>query len=266
MLIQQNLKAIVAILVLVLFGACRRVPSGVLDDEKMAYVLADLELADVVMKQSGGMLSVDSVRREVRLQVLKDLDVTPEELDASMRFYGGDLRRYAQICDRAIEITEERFEEANKAGILALEENRGMVAVASDADTVNMWTAGKTYRLTPSVGSTIIPFVLPPDHNGEPGDSYVLRFKVIGQGEPVYVSLAADYNGLAGTEQRQTRSRAAASNWVVLSLNLDPKKSLKEIYGAIGADVTNRTVWIDSISLTRVRFKNDPSKKKIIPR
>lgn len=262
----QIIKAVVAICALALFGACQRVPDGVIGDEKMAHVLADLELVDVVMNNSGGMMSIDSVKRCVRRQVLKDLDVTPEELDSSMRFYARDLKRYGKICDRAIEITEDRLKEANKAGSIELQANRGMVAVSSDADTVNMWTAGKTYRITPSTGNTIIPFALPPDHNGQPGDSYLLRFKAIGQGEPVYATMAADYNGLAGTEQRQTRSRASESNWVLLSLKLDPRKSLKEIYGAIGVDVTNCTVWIDSISLTRVRPKDNVSKMNLTPR
>lgn len=266
MLIRQSLKALAIVVVLALTCACRRVPDGVLDDEKMAHVLADLELADVIMNHSGGMLTIDSVKREVRRQVLRDLDVTPEQLDASMRFYGEDLKRYGEICDRAIEITEKRVEEAKKADAISLQANRDMIAITSDADTVNMWTAAKTYRITPAGGNAIIPFALPTDHNARPGDSYLLRFKAIGQGEPIFASLAADYNGLAGTDYRQTHSRANQSNWVSVTLKLNPQKSLKEIYGAIGVDVTNCTVWIDSISLTRIRPGADVSKMNPVSR
>ena len=256
---KSSLHAVLVVLLL-LTAACRRVPGGVVNDDKMAQAIADLELADAVMGNGGGGMMADSVKRQVRRQVLAELDVTPEEFDSSLAFYGRDIERYSKICDRAIEITQKRADEASKSGMLAADASRQMSTVTSDADSVNMWTAGKTYRISPSTGNFIIPFVLPTDHNAEPGDTYLLRFKAMGQGEPVYASIAADYNGLAGTDVRQTRSRAAASNWVVLSLSLNPDKSLKEIYGAIGVDITNCAVMIDSISLTRVRLKDSAPK------
>ncbi len=239
-----------------MLAACSHVPGGVIKDEDMAQLLADLELADAVMNNTGGIYTGESVKMEVREQVLDQHGVTAAELDSSLAFYGRDLKRYNEIFDRAIQITQQRLDEANKAGMLSLDEYRNTSVVVSDADSLNLWTAGKTYRVSPATGNFIIPFAIPSDHNGEPGDKYVLRFKAIGQGEPLYATLAADYSGLAGTDFRQTRSRANKSQWVILSLNLDPDKTMKELYGAIGVDVTNCNVWIDSISLMRVRLKD----------
>lgn len=240
------LIALVAVL-----SSCSTRPDGVLSQEEMAQLLADIHTAEGVVESNGRGYSTDSAKRVLRQSVYARHGVSSEVVDSSLSWYGYNMEKYVEVYDRVIEILEERVELAQeKAG--ASTGTTTDMTITFEGDSVDVWTGVKYRRLAENMPADFITFNLSSDANWEKGDVYTLRGKFFDIKEPVEVTLAAEYAD--GTFDYVTRY-FNGDGWHDAKIVLDSIKNARYVYGVAKYNPLKAQVaFVDSISLYRTRY------------
>lgn len=240
---------------------CSTVPSGVLDKEDMATLLADIYVGESVVDNDSKVYSSDSMKRALRQSVYAHNGVTVEEVDSSLKWYGRHMDKYTEVYERTIEILEKRLEKAN-----SVIDNQASTptAVALDGDSVDVWPTARYFRFAPNMPADIVAFSLTSDRFWERGDVYTLRAKVVNGIQPTILRLAVDYYD--GTTEYVSNSRSG-QGWRELSLVLDSAKVASNVYGTIAYPASSsvaggaaEAVLLDSLTLYRSRWGGAPSR------
>ncbi len=236
-----------AALIGALLGGCRKQPDGVLSQEEMALVVADLHMADGVTALNYSQYPTDSARQALKQSVLAARGVTQQQLDTSFMWYGNHLDKYMEVCDRVIEILQER-QNSIAAGASA--------QIAMAGDSVELWPNARHIIGSPRMLSRVMTFTLDPDTNWRPGDIYTLQYKVINARNRVASRILADYSdGTTDYRDEPGTSQGTAS----LKLQLDSTRTPERVYGYIILDPDRRDYFhLDSISLVRTRRESRP--------
>lgn len=238
----------IAMLICALLGGCRKQPEGVLSQEDLAQVLADLHMADGVTALNYSQFPDDSSRQALKQSVLMTHGVSQQQLDTSFIWYGKNLDMYMEVCDRVIEILEER--QSNIAAGAS-----SQIAIAGDS--VELWNSVTHIIGTPRMLSKILTFNINPDTNWHPGDIYTLRYKVINSRNRVASRILADYSD--GTTSYRDEP-GLSQGWVTAKLQLDSTRTPQRVYGYIIIDPEKRDYFhIDSLSLVRTRKESHPN-------
>lgn len=231
-----------------LLVACSPAPSGVLPPEKMARLMADMEIGESVIESESGRYRSDSLKMVLRQSVYARHGVTSEDVDSSLAWYGGHLEHYSKVYDRVVEILEEKTAESRSAGT----QLRAQVTVSEDADSADIWPFERALRFSAKSPTDFIRFVMSRDRNFEHGDIYQLKFKTQGQGT-VSVAMAAEYVQ-PGTDY--VYHNESYPGWHTVTLALDSVNNINRVFGTIGVKLRdNQTLYIDSLSLVRMRMK-----------
>lgn len=236
-----------AALIGALLGGCRQQPDGVLSQEEMALVVADLHMADGVTALNYSQYPTDSARQALKQSVLAARGVSQQQLDTSFMWYGNHLDKYMEVCDRVIEILQER-QNSIAAGASA--------QIAMAGDSVELWPNARHIIGSPRMLSRVMTFTLDPDTNWRPGDIYTLQYKVINARNRVASRILADYSdGTTDYRDEPGTSQGTAS----LKLQLDSTRTPERVYGYIILDPDRRDYFhLDSISLVRTRRESRP--------
>lgn len=236
-----------AALIGALLGGCRKQPDGVLSQEEMALVVADLHMADGVTALNYSQYPTDSARQALKQSVLAARGVSQQQLDTSFMWYGNHLDKYMEVCDRVIEILQER-QNSIAAGASA--------QIAMAGDSVELWPNARHIIGTPRMLSRVMTFTLDPDTNWRPGDIYTLQYKVINARNRVASRILADYSD--GTTDYRDEPGTSQGN-SSLKLQLDSTRTPERVYGYIILDPDRRDYFhLDSISLVRTRGESRP--------
>ncbi|MDE6125802.1 MAG: DUF4296 domain-containing protein [Muribaculaceae bacterium] len=236
-----------ATLTAILLGSCRKQPDGVLSDEEMALVVADLHIADGVSSLNYSQYPTDSARQALKQSVLAAHGVTQQQLDTSFMWYGAHLDEYMAVCDRVLEILQERQSEI-AAGANA------QIAIAGDS--VDLWPGARHLIGSPRMLSRLLTFSIAPDTNWRAGDIYTLRYKVVNARNRVASRILADYSD--GTTAYRDEPGVSQGSSAV-KLQLDSTRTPERVYGYIIVDPDRRDYFhLDSISLVRTRRESRP--------
>lgn len=230
-----------------LLGGCRKQPDGVLSQEDMALVVADLHIADGVTSLNYSEFPTDSARQALKQSVLAAHGVSQQQLDTSFMWYGAHLDKYMEVCDRVIEILEER--QSNIAAGASAQ-------IAMAGDSVELWPNARHIVGTPRMLSRILTFRIDPDTNWRPGDIYTLQYKVINARNRVASRILADYSdGTTAYRDEPGTSQGVATS----RIQLDSTRTPERVYGYILLDPDQRDYFhLDSISLVRTRRESRP--------
>ncbi len=231
--------------------SCSGVPSAIIAPEKMAHLLAEIEIAETVVETEPSKFRGDSLKKVLLQSVYERNGVSWEQVDSSMMWYGQHIGKYSEVTKRSVEILEKLESESREAG------GRQMAAATSsnavDGDSVDVWALPRLWRISSNSPVTTVRFNLSRDRNWEPGDGYELRFHTTGAVNPIDIELALD--GQDG-KRIYTTGRKRGNTWHSVALRLDSADKATQIYGTIsyqpkGDEVT----YIDSVSLIRTHWK-----------
>lgn len=250
------IKYILTIIIATLFiVGCNTTPNDVLPKEEMAQLLADIHIGESIVDVERTKYYSDSLKKTVKQSILIKHHVTQDQLDTSFAWYGRNIEEYIAVYDRVIEILDE--------DIMRLGSSIGdKTMVSLEGDSVDAWQGYRSYSFNNKMASQYISFSLPKDHNWEKGDYYIWRMKLINNISPLKWSLIADYSD--GSSD-YIASSLSNEGWNEISLISDSTKTLNRIYGYIHVDTKeNEIIYIDSISLSRMRLNQDIYKKHSI--
>lgn len=241
-----------------ILSACSPTPSGVLDPEDMARLLADMEIAESVVETAPSEWRGDSMKMVLRQSVYLRHGVTSEEVDSSLAWYGRNIEKFPEVYDRVIDILDNRMAEARNIGTVpATAEN----IISEDGDSVDVWIGERSWRFAPSGRpADIITFAFNRDRNFELGDAYTMRFKIVGGAARIQAALVGEYT--SGMKDYTVLDRRG-QGWYHITLPLDSSTTVSRIYGSVGvAPQSCQSVFVDSISLVRLHTKEGRDIKK----
>ena len=240
------------LVVLTVVSSCGKTPSYVIPVDRMAAVMADINIGNAIVESERSSYPNDSTRLVLMQSIYARHGVTSEQVDTSLVWYGHNIESYMKVCEKAEEILTARIEKAEMAGGKSADSPR---PISLDGDSVNLWPGFATRRVTVADASDFMPFSLFTDKNWERGDRYTLSSKGINTRGKVRMFIAADYNDgtteyISSTNDAEERQR--------LVLVLDSAKVATRVYGSLFYKASDGEVaYLDSISLVRTRGRND---------
>lgn len=248
----KRLPAIVLAAAAMLAVACSKTPSGVIPPDKMARLVADINVGNAVVETETRDWGNDSLRLALKQSIYARHGVTTEEVDSSLVWYGHNIEVYMDVLDEAEEILQQRISDAEQAGGKSTSAPR---PASLDGDSVNLWAGVNVKRNTAADATEFMPFTLFTDRNWDRGDRYTLAVRGVNTRSPLTLVMAADYND--GTTEYVSLSRNSEETQRLL-LVLDSAKVATRVYGSIRYVATGDEVsYLDSISLVRTRGRND---------
>lgn len=242
----------------IFLSGCSSRPAGVLGKEDMAQLLADIYVAEGVAEIDGRKFSNDSLKRILKQSVLKRHDVTSEEFDSSLSWYGYNMERYVEVYDRTIEILEKRLAKAEENSGTSTERND--IQMSFDGDSVDVWPGIRYRKLAANMPSEYISFNLSPDRNWEKGDLYTFRSKLLSVRGAVDAVLVAEYSDGSTS---YVQSKMHGDGWHDISIVMDSLKNPRNLYGYLHYSPSSGEVaYVDSITLYRSRYGNHLSQQR----
>lgn len=245
----MKIVPLIACIGLIMLGSCRTTPETVLEEEEMAYLLSDLELANAMSEnQSVGIISNDSLRLALRSSVLAKHGINEATLDTCLRWYGAHLPQYMKVIDRADSILSDTLR-----AYIALEENKIRTAAG---DSTDLWPDAPSAVFASTQPSDFISFEIPADSTWKRGDLFTLSFAIDNAMSALTATLAVDYKNRSRTTDA-VRSNLFPGNKrrLELKLQLDSNISAERIYGYLQlTPKQGERAFVDSIRLIRSRL------------
>lgn len=245
----MNLKKLSKFVVLAaLAAACHRVPSGVIQPEEMAQLMADVHTGESVVDMNRRQYETDSAKQALKQSVYAAHGVTTEQVDSSMAWYGRNITRYIDVYDRTIEILEHRLNEmGNRVAAEA--------AMSASGDTVDVWPFPRHLAINRLSPTNIITFSFNSDENWEAGDVYTWRAHFFNNGSQSEWKIAALYSDGA---VETVYNGFNGDGWREITLRSDSNRTLSRVTGYLLARLPeNGAITIDSIGLVRKRLENE---------
>lgn len=231
--------------ILVVMMACRKVPSEIIQPEEMSQYLADIYVGESVVDMNYSEYSDDSTRQALKQAILTRHNLTQQQVDTSMMWYGAHIDRYIKVYERTEAILEERL---NNSTALGTETSSATVA----GDSVNVWSGASGFAIGKYSPTSVVSFELERDHNWEKGDCYIWRARFANNRSSIRWQLCADY--VDGTTEVLT-GQFTGDGTRNLTFVEDTSKTTRRVYGSIiFGDNLSGNVYIDSIQLIRNRF------------
>ena len=246
-----------SLVTLLVMSACNKAPDGVISENKMAHLLADLNKAEYYVETHSSEFPNDSTRMALKQSIFVKHGVDQEMYDHSLEWYGCNMDVYTDVCDRAMRQLEDEKKSLHKRAeheplhpTRELDSRRG--TYASRGDTADVWSGRRSWVLTAGMHQGTLRWDQHPDDEHQPGDKYMLRVRIKSNGSSMTATLAADYND--GSTSTITRP-LSTSDWNVLTLQTDTLRQLRRIYGYIHYAMRPQMIaFVDSVSLVRTHL------------
>lgn len=232
---KRCLLPVIVIMALAL-AACVRRPEHVVSDEKMARVVADLELAEAYMESMHGPRTPEK-KREIVDFIIDKHGLSREDFDSTMSWYGRNIDAYYAMCDMAEKQLADR--KRRLAG------NKSVEVESSD-----LWPYQRQSFLSPISGTDAFRFSLPVS-DVQKGQRLNLKFRL---NNPVSANALFGVEYDNGEKSYITRPLYQTKS-LDLSLQTDTGKTVSRIFGNMTVSDQNLLpLWLDSIYLKALPF------------
>lgn len=230
----------VAAAVSVLFISCERTPENVLGKEAMASLMADLHTGEAVIDLNYSSYPNDSSRKVLKQSIYAAHGVDQELVDTSFVWYGNHIEDYIDVCDRTIEILQERQRN------LASASNSQMILAG---DSVTIWTGPGHMAVNGNMPSRIVAFDFSPDSTWQKGDIFMLRYTPVNSNAQIRSRLLVDYtDGTTGYVDENATMQGPRVQYLQVDSTMAPAR----VYGYITFPGES-AYEVDSIAVVRMR-------------
>lgn len=234
--------ALTALTLLSVVTGCKKTPKGVIAPDEMAALVADTYMLEGVVDLNLREYPNDSTRLLLKRSLYADRGYDQAMVDTSLAWYGRNIEVYVEVCDKAIEILQERQHDLASASTRA-------ISVAGDS--VDVWSGASHITVSRNTPSRFLTFDIPADSNWHKGDIYELRYKLINSNRGLkarmlvdYADGQTDYNETSGVSQGTTK----------LKIRVDSTRTPQRLYGYIDlGEQRGESFHVDSLTLVRTR-------------
>ena len=226
--------------------ACNSTPGYVIGEDDMVSLLVDVHKGEAYVEMNSGSFYSDSLKKTFRQTIFMRHNVTQEQFDTSLMWYGHYIDQYKKVYDRVIERLEDEEKEIRLAAA-----REGQVTLAA-GDSANLWNENRIASIRRAEAPII--FDVTADDDFKRGDVYLWAFRYFNVRGQLRVFFAIDYAD--GTTSFLNRVEAS-EGWAKLTLQSDSTKDVKRVYGMLSKPDMNQgeVVLLDSISLVRTRLE-----------
>ncbi len=253
------IKVLLALcLLLNLSGGCVKRPKGVLSDNKMAEVMADMEIAEAYVETQQMPAEMESIearglresfnrqelyKQSMRASVLKRHKVSQEDFDSTVAWYGRNVDAFYKL-DTKIQanIAKRRQRLIGKAASTSTSRQE---STASD-----IWPYGRMAIISERSGDRLMQFSFEGD-GLQPGDRLEWKSRLHKDVE-IDVVFGVQYdNGEVSLMSRTINGQRRFE----FTLQTDTSRNVSRTFGSLWVrDKKDTPLWIDSISLKALPF------------
>lgn len=217
----------------IMSGGCNKRPEGVLSENDMVDLLADIELAEAYYNTTAGPGS--GITREMLIEsVLQKHGVTHAELDSTMAYYGRNIDDYYALYEKVETKLRKRS-------------NEGTDEQTRQEDDI--WPYSRFASFLPNQTSDGIVFSMGADEI-QPGNTLEWAMRLTST-EGVELMLGVDY---ADGGSSLIKKNSSGTRTLQINLQTDTVRQPKRIYGVMKLPERARPVWADSIRLIKSEY------------
>ena len=224
-----------------LLPSCRQTPDGVLGEDEMASLMADIHIGEAVVDYNYSQFPNDSTRKLLLQSIYEAHGVTDAQVDSSFSWYGNHIEDYLKVYERTIELIKQKQQDLASAA---------SSQIAISGDSVAVWNGPSHLTFNDKTPSRIITFELTPDSTWNKDDVYMLRYKPLINSDGVKSRILVDYSNGRTTYVDETLGRGLATTQ---RIELDSTLTPVRLYGYITVKNGAAEMEIDSIALIRMR-------------
>lgn len=252
----RSFNILFSITLLCLLFSCNKQPDGVLNENEMADLMADMQLGDAWVQRHYSGSAADSMQYVVATGILKKHGLNRKQLYTSLEWYGKNIDKF----DKLLEKVDKQLE-AKRHNIL----NDNEQTIDIKLNSGDLWPYQRNVIISPLSQLSILVFSID-NPEVKPGEiiEWRMRFATEDRGEAL---LGVDYsNGLSD----QIRAYLQSQKNLSVKLSTDSLLNVKRLYGVFKpAILSNQIIFIDSIFLTHqnpINLENQfNSKKRYFP-
>lgn len=165
-------KVLLPLFIILLLSCKPTLPSGIINEEKMADLLVDFHLAQGMAEARGN--DIDVLRYKYIQAVFQKHHITEAQFDSSMVYWSGRAEEFSHIYDNVVTRIQAQ---AERMGLEAAESKNRFAFLTNVGDTANIWV-GKDYGcVVANPVGCIYSFKMEADSTFRPGDRFVWIFK-----------------------------------------------------------------------------------------
>lgn len=224
-----------------LLPSCRRTPEGVLNQDEMASLMADIHIGEAVVDYNYSQFPNDSTRKLLRQSIYAAHGVTDAQVDTSFAWYGNHIEDYLKVYEKTIELIKQKQSDLASAA---------SSQIAISGDSVAVWNGPSHLTFNDRTPGRIITFQLTPDSTWNKDDVYMLRYKPLMNSDAVKSRILVDYSNGRTTYVDETLGRGLATTQ---RIELDSTLTPVRLYGYITVRGGAGSIEIDSLALIRMR-------------
>lgn len=239
----------VLVVLTLLAGGCSKRPKGILSEDKMVAVMADIQIAEAYDRTGDAYGYLQGRDREMLGRgILMQHGITPEEMDSTLAWYGRNMDEYPKLYKKIdAELNRRQLKYARAAG-----------ESEKEGSSADIWPYGRHYVLTDrSLTDGIIVSI--PSNELLPGDKLTWKMAVEGA-DTRTLTLGVDYTD--GTSEIYRQSNRGMDKWVEVSLQTDSLLEVGQIFAIANFEFSRPRVLIDSVQLTHIPFNREEFKRK----
>lgn len=223
------------VLTLLLGAGCNKRPKGVLSDDEMVGLIADMEIAEVYMQQHNSGYYNDSIRDSAVQWALDKHGLSKADFDSTMTWYGRNIDDYLNLFGKV-------------DAELAKRQNRAIGETEKNLVSTDLWPYSRHILISENAPSNGLAFSLPLNDipKGE-RITWKMRLKGLSSGN---VLLGVDYDNGMSSYTYQTQN---GNSKIDLTLQTDTAYNVKRVFGYMRTKEDHSLpIWIDSIALQQL--------------
>lgn len=220
---------------MLLVVSCNKRPKGVLSDDEMVGLIADMQVAEVYMQQHNSGYYNDSVRDSAVQWALDKHGLSKADFDSTMTWYGRNIDDYLNLFGKV-------------DAELAKRQNKAIGETEKNLVSADLWPYSRHIMISENSPSNGLAFSLPLNDlpKGE-RITWKMRLRGLPSGN---VLLGVDYDN--GTSSYMYQSPNGNSK-IDMTLQTDSSYNVKRVFGYVRVKEDHSLpVWIDSIALQRI--------------
>lgn len=237
------------LIVALMTTGCSRRPKGILSEDKMVAVMADIQIAEAYDRSGDAYDYLHGRNREILGQgILMQHGVTPEEMDSTLAWYGRNMDEYPKLYKKIdAELNKRQQKYARAAG-----------ESEKEGSSADLWPYGRHYVLTDrSLTDGLI--VTIPSNELSPGDKLTWKMAVDGADSRT-LTLGVDYTD--GTSEIYRQVNRGNDRWVEISLQTDSLLEAGQIFAIADFEFSRPKVFIDSVQINHFPFNREEFNRK----
>lgn len=224
-----------------LASGCKEKKEKVLSEKEMVDLIVDLKLAEAYANTQLNGPNPSEQRRELAKSVLAQHNVTQEQLDTTLGWYGRNLDEYAELYEKV----DKRLLQKRKK---LMKDTEGDLA---NKEGDNFWAYGKNGIIS-SLGNNDGWIISLSDPDLNRGDKLEWTMHINNASTPLVGVLGVDYDD--GTSEAVSTYFTNRQH-IELSLQTDTGKTAQRIYGTLRLKKSDSTpLFADSIALRRLPY------------